>query len=438
MSGTQSRRGGMMTRGGGGQRDLPPRQNVAVMVVRYELADPKKIKSDPEKDTMVGLLLHSVPALNLVANIDAEGRPITEIKIQMPMPAGGEGARRRDILGLSKPKGQGPAMGPNSVVIFEKSWLKDGMIKAHYAHGAASGQQLEQQLKHALPDVMVCVRPEDVRATGDNKGPVGRVDVMIADPQLAVEITDRQVFEKLVRDQVSDTQNPGNPGFQLLARMRAPEGSTPEQEASIADNPDNRFGAYDVARRKRVGEGDDATYVLETPEEVLARFDSKEEGMVSLLGNPDWQIEFVPMMAVNQAKSMVPSLVAEGDRVRDNSKIYAIYGKVEENTPEYLARNKVKDKDGQSWAMVDCGWAPSQVVLERRAADSDYWYSTYQGLMGQKLPIDSIHDLRTPNMLPYHLASVEKVAAASKANAAAYYEAAKDNEQAPGSDGPKR
>jgi hypothetical protein len=414
MTTTFQRRGGMMSRGGKSGSDLPPRQAVAILIDQLVL-DSKK-QSTPDKDYAEGFLLHDVPSMGLKAEFSVPEdetqapMPLTRVKVSMPLPKGQETSRRRDIYGLSRPKGAGVAMDRGSMVIFEKAWLdrKTGEIKAHYAHGCASAAQREAELKYVFSDMLVCVRPEDY----NNKSGkwVGRVDVLIADRHAAQLVASKGEVAAAVQE-MCERSPIGNPGFQLLARKLAAPGASEAEAIEMARDPNTRIGGFSVARRVKVNPDDkESEYRTEGPDELLARFFKDNEDFEALLGDEGWMVEFVPMMAVNQAKSLVPSQAeANGDKPRDNSPIYGIYGEVGPDNRD--ARNVVQGADGVNYGMVDVGWMPSHVVCERKEATSDVWYSTYQNPMGARLDADCIHDVRTPNTPSYHLAAIAEQAA---------------------------
>jgi hypothetical protein len=414
MTSTFQRRGGMMSRGGKSGSDLPPRQAVAILIDQYVL-DSKK-QSTPDKDAVEGFLLHDVPSMGLRAEFSVPEdetqahMPLTRVKVSMPLPRGQESSRRRDIYGLSKPKGAGVAMDRGSVVIFEKAWhdRKTGEIKAHYAHGCASAAQREAELKYVFSDMLVCVRPEDY----NNKAQkwAGRVDVLIADRHAAQPVASKDEVAAAVQE-MCERSPIGNPGFQLLARKLAPAGATEAEAVEMARDPNTRIGGFSVARRVKVNPDDkDSEYRTEGADELLARFFKDNEEFEALLGETGWMVEFVPMMAVNQAKSLVPSLAeANGDKPRDNSPIYGIYGEVSPDNRD--ARNVVTGADNVAYGMIDVGWMPSHVVCERKEATSDVWYSTYQNPMGARLDADCIHDIRTANTPSYHAIAIAEQAA---------------------------
>ena len=451
---TGFRRGGMMSPQSS-TSNAPPKLNVAVKIVEYVFAE--KNKSNPDKDYANAVLLHDVPEWGMNADYTTpaddteEPQPLTAVKIMMPLPPemkpgpndndqvkkakAAKAAKRRDLFGLSRAKGQGVAMDEGSIVIGEKGAFnaKEGVVNFWYAHGSASKAQHDAQLKHVFSDVLVCVKPEDYITKGERAGWAGRVNVLIADAKASVEVKSGDELAGMVGDVVSRSAI-GSPGFMLLARAVCPEGQDPVE---FAKNPDTRVGGAVNAFRKKVGEGDDAVWTADSAEQLLARFRKDHPHFDQLIASPDWMVEFIPMMAVNQASSLVPSKTLDGDRVRDNSLNYGIYGEVPRGPEGALARDVVEGADGRQCGMIDCGWMPSHVVCERKASDSDIWYTTYQNAMGMRLDVDSIHDVRTPLTPDYHVEGI-KVAAAANVEGKKAHRAAKypDNAPAPESEGP--
>jgi len=446
MSSMQFRRGGMMNKGRSGTH-LPPRQNVAVQIVRYDLDNVKK-GSNPEKDALVGYLLHDVPEWGLTAEFNGpdehgEYQPLTEVRVTMPLPKGVETSRRRDIYGLSRPKGAGPAMGEGSKVVFEKAWWdrKENCVRAHYAHGCATKDQLATGLKVVYPNMLVCVCPEKWIERGDFKGWAGRVDVLIADPSAADFVASAEDLGAKAADLVA-RNTIGNPGFMLLARAICPEGTDP---AAFAADPNTRFGGYGIARRKKVEgtpEGEDAQWELETAEAMLERFnrDFNNEPFGQVIGNPGWQVEFVPLMAVNQAKSRVPSNKEHNERGQDFSPVYGIYSEVAAGDRDAL--HVVEGTDGRMFGMTDSGFMFSHTVAERRDPTSDVWYSTYQNGMAQRLDVFSIHDVPTALTPDYHAEAIKAGMAANVEAKKSYFAAKTEGsadtteEALPGAEGP--
>lgn len=440
MSGTLQRRS-TFQRGGGSNGPQEPRQNVAVQILEYNIADPKKRNSDPTKDTVRAVLLHDVPEWGLKAQYAPDGAdgspgaPMTEVIISMPLPANGKGADRRDILGLSKTKGNGPAMDPGSIVVMERAYHAKAdapnVIKAPYAHGCAASSLLNEGLAHVLPNMLVSVRPEGDyldRDTNQRK-PTGRVDVLVADQELAAVVADEADLRSKV-EELTKNSGIGNPGFMLLARELAPEGLSEAEKAQFASDPNTRIGGYTVSRRKNVSaEGQEPVYQGDKADELFARFFKDNPDLQQLIGAPNFQVEFVPLMALNQAPSLVPSKVKKGDNVRDNAPLFGLYGPV--GAQDTHARNVVTSPSGQQFGMIDVGWQPSHAVVSRMDAESDYWMSTYQRPTKQPSDVLSIHDVVTPLTPDYHKTAIVAVAAENVEAKKSYYAAAKAVEPQP-------
>lgn len=395
--GSTFRRSGSRTGGGGNKTPL---QNVAVIVSAFEIS--QKGKSNADKDMLVGHLTHSVPEMNLVAEFDADGNPITEVKVMMPTPKDGQGAGRRDIFGLTQKKGAGDPMGPGSVVVFEKAWVdrNEGVLKALYAHGGPSLNDRNSNLKLIYPTVMVCVLPE--RTDRENK-PVGRQEVMIADVGNSAVVTSDAELKSFVEQMLAQGETIGTHGFQLQGRAIPPEGKDP---AEFAADPNTRIAGAVFAKPKKVGE----EWVAVTPDEVIAKFWESQRDLKEIWTNnqASYQFEVVPMVAVSQAKSLVPSRRDPRDRARDNSKTFELYGDVDAN--DRYAANKVTVGE-RTLGVFDYGWAESHVIVERKAEDSPAWYSTYQRPMSTRPTLYAMADLVTPNMPEYHRVAAEAEAA---------------------------
>src|SRR3546814_13957673 len=59
--------------------DRTPTEDVAIKVVSYSVADPKN--PDVSKDFFTGVLMHD--ALGMQAEFDADGNPLTEVKVRL-------------------------------------------------------------------------------------------------------------------------------------------------------------------------------------------------------------------------------------------------------------------------------------------------------------------------------------------------------------------
>lgn len=425
------RRNGMMPRSNGNNQ-LPPRQNVVIQVKRYELDNPKK-GSNPEKDVLVGYLMQDVPEWGLTAKfeeVDGVETPMTEVRVNMPLPRGVENSRRRDVFGLSRPKGQGAAMGEGSWVILEKAWFdrKDNTIKAHYSHGCATREQVANMTRQVYPGVMACVRAEAWIPSGERAGWSGRVDVLLAEISSAMVIKSKEEMHEHVSELIA-ANAVGNPGFILLAKQNCPDGQDPD---AFAADPNTRYGTSFIIRPKPVKNeaNDEVTWVPRTAEEAMSDFFRIHENELSMVfGKDDWQVELVPMVAVNQAKTRVPSNREDNPDGRDNSLVYGIFEETSEaDRDRKNSRHVVQRPDGKLLGMVDNGWILSNVACERFDVDSNVWYSTYQAPVAQRSDIYLIHDLDTPNTKPYHSKAIAETCKAIQENRGNYWRAAKNSQ----------
>lgn len=410
---------GSMTRGGGGNRDmsnLPPLQNIVGMIDQIVIA--QRGKSDPDKDYADIFLAHSIPELGIDAQFDENGAPLTKLRIMMPLPKGGaEG--RRDLLGLTQKKAGGPAMTPGSLVVFEKAWKdsKTGELRAHYSRGGPTADDQQKALKNLYSNIFVCVLPERQYKQQDGTYmPAGHQEALIADQLGAQVVGNDDELVAAIETTVAQTAI-GTAGFQLHARQVAPEGLSDEQAAEWAKDPMTRVSAFVVAKPKLVGEGDQKQWVPVTTDEILKKLWAGFPAVQKVWGQDGWLFEFIPMMAVNQAQTLVPSS-KKNDKGKDNSRIYSIYDVVENGGID----------------VVDAGWTMSHIIVERMAEDSNVWYSTYQNPVSTRPQMYALPDIPTPNMPAYHLTAVQAEAARLGQNKKAYYDAINANKPAPEQD----
>jgi hypothetical protein len=451
-----SSRGSMVGRRGGytsNNANRPPLQNVVAMIEQIVLVD-KKGKSTPwtkelqektDKDTegkvhfdyAEVLLTHDIPELGLKADWGGEdgNRPMTKMRLVMPIPYDPTTQKpmqteRRDLQGLTVKKAGGPPMNQGSMVNFEKVWLKDGVLYAHYSRGGPTADDQLKHLKHTFSNLMVCVLPEGVKrdATGkeltDPDGiiiPAGKQEALIADPFDGIIVAGEEELRTAI-DGLMANNRIGTPGFQLHCREIPAEGV---DEAEFAANPNTRNSGFIIAKPKPQGEGDARVWVAPTTDELVEKLWKGFRGLADKFGKPGFDFEFVPMMAVHQSATLTPSN-KKNDKGRDNSKIYQIY-----------------DDNGQGGVDVtDYGWTLSHVTVERMAEDSEYYYATYQNPVTTRPKIYALPDVPTAQMgerTPYHHAAVEAEAVRLGENKATYFRALKaEREAAPANpDGPR-
>jgi hypothetical protein len=460
-------RGSMTGRPARGPRNLPPQQNIVVMVDSYDPDMLRARKSNPDKDWMMVRLIHDVPELGLKAEFGPDGSPLTVVKVRMPLPKrNGQpltDTRRRDIYGLSQKKSGGPPMDQGSQIVLEKAYVnKDGEICASYSHGGPTYEEQNDNIKQVFAQVMVCVTPERTRK--DRQDPTKTVwseqqTVFVADHispdgglvtpgktetvevDGAVQVVKRNL-EEAVRNLVSNTVM-GTPGFQLHARRvlaDAPEGASAEEkarvkaaQAEIAANPDNRISAFiagwnkpvlDEAGKPVMNDDGRPAYVPLTADEMLEKFWSYQgaaQAIKQLWNDPkaadEWQFEFLPMMCLNQAPSLIPSLNKKDNKEVDNSQRYCIYDEIDPNnkpSPVFRAEDggKIGEApiatlpDGRQIGIVDAGWGLSHVMVARMSKETGYFFATYENLASTLPAIFALPDIPTPNMPAYHREAV--------------------------------
>jgi hypothetical protein len=412
--------------------NLPPRQNVAIQVESYVLK--VKGKNNPDEDYVEGFLMHDVPVwgMKATAEVGENGEPgalTTRVKVMLPKP---KNDQVRTIFALSRPKGAGVAIDAGGVFIIEKAYYdkKDGFIKGQFTHGCANAAQLQEQKRHIFSDMLVSVRPEGTKRDPKDSNltiPSGRVDVLIADPQGAVLIPSREALVDEVSRLVGQSAM-GNPGFQLLLRALPPAGLSEAELKAFGANSEHRVGGY-VALQNKLVKSEDGTpdaWVPETALQLIERFEARNPGLTDAIGEEGWQVEFVPMMAINQAKSLIPSKAEAGKSARDNSTKYGVFGEVTGRVED--AVGVVQDNDGRSLGMIDCGWISSHVVVERVVDEEtgrEIWFTTYQNTLNAMANASLIHDVKTPLTPEVHLAAIEAEAIQHGANKQAYYQAKK-------------
>ncbi len=421
--------GGMMKRAANNFFS-PIRQNVCIQVKEYQLECDRmgaiQKVSTPGKDVLIGYLLHDVPEWNMTAQFSQDDNgnvyPVTEVKIIMPLPPNVTSSDRRDIFGLSRPRGQGEAMLEGSKIIFEKSWFdsKENAIKSYYAHTCATKAQMESGLRVVHSNMLACVRPERwIYEKGGGGHWHGRSDVFIAIPDWAVIIQslDQMKDAFINHIEIVNNQDFGEPGFILLARELCPQNFDPQ---AFAANMETRYGTWHVLRKRPVEENGYIVAFQQTdPEESLENFGNLNAQVLNLIGDSNWQIEFVPMIMISQAKTRVES------KTKDHADPALPYGIFDATTQEDIklknAKHPATMPDGGVWGMVDIGWTLSHVAAERKDASTNAWYSTYQAPMSQKAKVFSVHDIITPLTPDYHVPAIEDAVADNQRRRSEYW-----------------
>jgi hypothetical protein len=464
------RRGSMVRSGGGrsGGSDLPPMQNVIVMIDQIVIA--QRGKSNPDQDYAEVYLIHPIDEMPDAPRPEfgANNEPLTKVKLKMPLPKGVTDTKRRDLFGLTQKKAGGAAMGPGSLVAFEKVWWdkKEGILKAQFSRGGPTAEEQAQYefdeksgqynfvrgaLKHAYPNIYACVLPEmDYKKADGTYAPSGRQEVLLADQDNAQVITDydqlygaivnllAQQTEEVDGKPEQSTEAVGTAGFQLHVRALADESLSQEEKEEFAKDPATRNAVYVVAKQKPIGEGDQRTWESPTADDMVERLGKQldfqfgvDEGqglatLNDLLGQTGYQVEFVPMMVIKQAQTLTPSSQMN-DKGKDNSRIFAVYDYGNEQSVrsmERLMRAKVgetggplKLEDGRYIGIVDCAWGLANAIVERKETTRDPqtgrpapWYATYQATVSTRPKLFALPDLPTNNMPDYHRKAVFETA----------------------------
>jgi hypothetical protein len=435
----------------GGNPNRPPLQNIVAMISEIITVD-QRGKSTPwtkelEEKSRDGTiqydyawvyLTHDITDLGLKAEWADDGAPLTRMKLVMPEPydpASGKPLKteRRDLAGLKVKKAGGPPMDEGALVNFEKVWVKDGVLYAHYSRGGPTAEDQRDQRMHTFSNLMVCVLPEGTkrdaqgREVVDEQGvpvPAGKQEALISD-HLGGEIVTDEVSLRAAIDSLMQNSRIGTPGFQLHCRAIAPEGV---DEAEFAADPETRNSGFIIAKPKPVGEGEARVWVAPTTDEIIERLWKSFRGLSDCFGKPGFEFEFVPMMAVHQAPTLTPSN-KKNDKGRDNSKTFQIHDVVDPATGEL--------------GVTDYGWTQCHVTVVRMSADSDYYFATYQKPISTRADIYALPDVPTQLMQerhPGHFAAVKAEAKRLGENKATVFKARaaeRDAAPAPGAAAPR-
>lgn len=384
------------------------RHNISVEVISYHLHN--NSVSTPESDYIVAGLLHDVDAFGLKAEFADDGiTPKTHIRVMMPPLEGG--GNRRDIFALSRRRSGGPAMDAGSRIIFERCSYdaETKTVLAQFSHGAASNQQLKDGSRLFLPNMMTCVLPEKWNKSPPNKGWAGKTHVLIADVSDAERILTEQDLREHIGFVLENTVI-GTPGFILLCRQLFDVTRLSEEAAiELARDISTRVGVSHVMTPQRIAGPDGVTWRPKTSEEVFLEFKKMHSSLVARIGKYEFDMEFVPMISVNQARSLVPSNSSLNAKGKDNSLTYGFFEAISKEEAEAPGALYPAAHEGVIYALVDVGWAPSHVVIDRQPLTNggELVFSSYQS-PHNNLDIMALDDIITPNTQPYHVAAVKE------------------------------
>jgi hypothetical protein len=402
-----------------GTSSTTPMVPIPVQVVSYDLAPGNAI--NVEQDCMRCLLLADVPAYGLTATFDENNSPTTEIVARLSkLPKDGKGDGRREIRELGKRKGQGDALPEGSVVLLEKAKVVNGEIIAAYTHGGPTPEKMNAALPLAKihPNATFIVKPtfRKNKETGIIETGVAQ-DIIMAWNDMAALVT----TEEEVKSYLAETFNAmedaleGRPGVQLIARQLFDDLSDPAERVVAARDVNSRISAMSYVRDKQV----DNVWVPMTSDDVYNSLFASSEGkfIKSLIGNPVWQIDFVPLSVFGQVASLLPAKQKADKKrdplkaIRDNSEKHAMYDyldpSVKVNDEGYAVFNGGKRLepsyvigDGKRVVRMDHAYMQGPVIVERSRTDNDGAYSTYQN--NSSYTLVPTENLNTPNMPVYH------------------------------------
>jgi hypothetical protein len=388
-------------------------------------------KYDPAKDFIWVYLMHDIVETNadgtenrITAEFSNDGEPMTRMKLFTPESLTFEGGMsekagkdRRSAMTINEQVSAGKPMKRGSQFTAEKHIVKDGEIHALYLHGGPTAEELAEGLKFVYPELFTCVLQEEkVRKIDPVTKEVSFVPkdpaiqrVMSAIISSGVEVhSEADLKDKI--NEVRDSPMTGSRGYLLQARKLAPEGATAEEQAAIAADPFSRFSASLTEKMKPVWAESDPQHkgrpesyehkpVEELVKEIFASAPKRDEeglnlpSIESILGDPAWQVEFIPVMVNKQSKNRVPSRQKDG---RDDAPLYMAYDDI---------------GDGKI-GPIDSAWIASTVFVERKEAREDsVFYCTYAKAMSNKAPIFVMPDMPTYLMPDYHLQAVTNEAA---------------------------
>lgn len=406
--------GGIRRRGGSKEGGGHPRSgyNLMMMVDEYHNLQDR----DPANHSMTALLLHDVPEWGLKAEFD-QGVPLTKIRLTMPPSSNKD---RRDIRGLSRPRGGGPAIDKGGIFAVEKcdfTPAADGglpNITAGFASGLASSEELRTGLKVPMPSTMTAVLPEGRKPRSSE--PSKRQTVISLLPDSAVLIQSPQDLMNFVGSVITeDPFRPGNPGVAIIANRVLPE--DPAEAAAMAADPDTRYGQLVRAYPQNVApEGATPEYRMMPPQRVIEKI-AADQDMYSIIGNPEWQVTAIPVVHSSLAKSLVFSNQVDRRNPFDASQPYGVYTKAAPDTVREGAEAYPTD-DGMVLTKLETGFANSIGLVTYMSADPNQrgiGMVTYErpvlnnGRNYATPNVVTIHDIQTPFTQPGHRQAIENI-----------------------------
>ena len=420
---------GSMTKsgGGGGERSGPPKQSILVTVKSFDLVDPRKKVADYDKDKVTVLLEHNIDELDIQAQFDEEGNPITEMVVTMPVSQGSAGRQ---------------------VGVFEMYRGKDQFRGQDARRQAVPGQGQQGVRAELAPGRVRRLRPDRRRSLQRRRADVRQRHVLPS-PRGPQEGRRRLGSE---RHPGTDGRRPGKlqhrdrrgrPPRQVRSPRRpctsrttawgrsaspswraalAPADATPEQAAQFALDPSTRFADFVVAKPKHLGKdshGENVFGPAPTTDEVFAKlWDRGEAGRIrSLMAQPDSNhvFEFVPLSSIRLGPKSVASKNA-----RDPSVPFRVYERTKEE-------GKFEHSEGWTSANISIlrvmptPRSEPEEIEELRA--NPKWFIGHVTKTSGGGNYFVLPDLPTANMDEAHLTAVYTEAARLNENSRAFWKA---------------
>jgi hypothetical protein len=343
-------------------RDLPPQENVVIVVNSYTLADKKKASPD---DTVTGYLCYS--ACGIEAEYGPEGQYLTEVTVKLRPDNKQRKKPRREIFDLTRTFGTAPAIKPGGMVVIEGAYFdrRANVISGFWTKALQIDP--ESKLDMVYPSqIIMCDKERQSRISGGKS----YQNVVLADTGNAVAFQDEQGFYEAVKVAIN-----GAPGAKQGFILQIIDSASLERAAETF-----------YAKGRTVNE----QFIPETADEAIKRFVEKDgasgsdENFMSYIrsDNPDLVKILIPFLQYGVGTASLPSaLKAEGKTVIDPSDRFTRFE---------------KDEQGQPFGR-QC-FTYGNLHVKRKAEDSDYWYVVHVGTTSDAPILMAPEDIISPAM----------------------------------------
>lgn len=273
----------------GGNSNWSGDERVPFRVKGYVLKDPSSVAYEAE-DTLEAFLLRD--ALGIKAEFDAQGEPLTVVKIRLNDKQAGDRPTVASFKNGVEPLAAPMLAGNGAIGIADGCKLEGDIIVANWLNRAFVEYNHEQ---HYLMDgKMACVRREGHQRTGEKRAYQTR---LVAFTELSAAVSSLAEAKKAMIDtlqMILDDQAPGDPGF--LLRGSSPSGL---YAASV-----EMFRGW-----QKGAEGEEGRY--QTPAETVEAFfndESRGKDWAPELDdkNQDTIWEVIPMLRLSTGRASLP------------------------------------------------------------------------------------------------------------------------------------